>query len=121
MFCIFLICYFFRYAFEWLSDIPPKPFCFTQRYQEVKEVLLETFFGPPQVGVYSPSVQNTLYLMAKAVLNKYCIFFLQNFSIVITNYTTLLDHGFLMLQVPGCYITSSSNAESSLFTSELDS
>ncbi|XP_039138401.1 uricase isoform X1 [Dioscorea cayenensis subsp. rotundata] len=61
----------YRYAFEWLSDIPPKPFCFTQRYQEVKEVLLETFFGPPQVGVYSPSVQNTLYLMAKAVLNKF--------------------------------------------------
>ncbi|KAJ0969656.1 hypothetical protein J5N97_022533 [Dioscorea zingiberensis] len=60
-----------RYAFEWLSDIPPKPFCFNQRYQEVKEVLLETFFGAPQVGVYSPSVQNTLYLMAKAILNKF--------------------------------------------------
>lgn len=60
-----------RYAFERLSDIPPKPFCFTQRYQEVKEVLLETFFGPPQVGIYSPSVQNTLYLMARAVLNKF--------------------------------------------------
>jgi len=36
----------------------------------VKTVLADTFFGPPNTGVYSPSVQNTLYLMAKATLNR---------------------------------------------------
>lgn len=64
-------CFFFvRYPFEHVSQIPPKSFCFTQRYQDVKKVLADTFFGPPDVGVYSPSVQNTLYLMAKEVLNR---------------------------------------------------
>jgi len=42
---------------------------FTERYSAVRKVLLDTFFGPPNVGVYSPSVQSTLYQMAKAVLN----------------------------------------------------
>lgn len=64
-----------RYPFEHVSDVPAKPFCFTERYEGVKKVLVDTFFGPPDVGVYSPSVQNTLFLMAKAVLNRlisYC-------------------------------------------------
>uniref|UniRef100_A0A0E0N5G5 Uricase n=1 Tax=Oryza rufipogon TaxID=4529 RepID=A0A0E0N5G5_ORYRU len=60
-----------RYPFEHVSQIPSKSFCFTQRYQDVKKVLADTFFGPPDVGVYSPSVQNTLYLMAKEVLNRF--------------------------------------------------
>ncbi|GJN17068.1 hypothetical protein PR202_gb04107 [Eleusine coracana subsp. coracana] len=53
------------------TQLPSKPFCFTQRYQDVKKVLAQTFFGPPDVGVYSPSVQNTLYLMAKEVLSRF--------------------------------------------------
>ncbi|XP_010905734.1 uricase-2 isozyme 2 [Elaeis guineensis] len=60
-----------RYPFEHVSDIPAKPFCFTERYEGVKKVLVDTFFGPPDVGVYSPSVQNTLFLMAKAVLSRF--------------------------------------------------
>ncbi|CAD6235772.1 unnamed protein product [Miscanthus lutarioriparius] len=60
-----------RYPFEHVSQLPSKPFCFTQRYQDVKKVLAETFFGPADVGVYSPSVQNTLYLMAKEVLTRF--------------------------------------------------
>ncbi|KAL5976490.1 hypothetical protein ACLOJK_020823 [Asimina triloba] len=39
--------------------------------ESVKKVLIDTFFGAPKKGVYSPSVQNTLYLMAKAVLNRF--------------------------------------------------
>lgn len=35
---------------------------------DVKKVLVGTFFGPTKGGVYSPSVQSTLYDMAKAVL-----------------------------------------------------
>lgn len=61
----------FRYPFEHISQLPSKPFCFTQRYQDVKKVLADTFFGPPDVGVYSPSVQNTLYLMAREVLTRF--------------------------------------------------
>ena len=60
-----------RYPFEHISQLPSKPFCFTQRYQDVKKVLADTFFGPPEVGVYSPSVQNTLYLMAREVLTRF--------------------------------------------------
>ncbi|ONK71331.1 uncharacterized protein A4U43_C04F7380 [Asparagus officinalis] len=60
-----------RYHFKHISDLSSKSFCFTKRYQDVKKVLEATFFGPQNVGVYSPSVQNTLYLMAKAVLNRF--------------------------------------------------
>lgn len=60
-----------RCKFENISQIPPAPFCFRERYDGVKKVLTDTFFGPVDVGVYSPSVQNTLYLMATAVLNRF--------------------------------------------------
>jgi urate oxidase len=59
-----------RYKFENITEIPPAPFCFRERYNGMKKVLMDTFFGPVDVGVYSPSVQNTLYLMATAVLNR---------------------------------------------------
>lgn len=64
-FCDALYC---RYVFKAVSDVPAKPFCFTQRFLDVKKTLSYTFFGPPKAGVYSPSVQNTLYLMGEAVL-----------------------------------------------------
>lgn len=59
-----------RYSYESLSSVPQKPHYFTERYLDVKKVLVDTFYGPPKEGVYSPSVQNTLYLMAKSVLNR---------------------------------------------------
>ncbi|KAL4394777.1 hypothetical protein AHAS_Ahas02G0185900 [Arachis hypogaea] len=60
-----------RYSYESLSSVPQKPLYFMERYGDVKRVLLETFFGPPNVGVYSPSVQSTLYQMARATLNRF--------------------------------------------------
>ncbi|XP_068654432.1 uricase [Aristolochia californica] len=60
-----------KYSFTNVTVIPGKPFCFLQRYLDVKRVLCETFFGSPKDGVYSPSVQNTLYLMAEAVLSRF--------------------------------------------------
>lgn len=45
-----------------------KPSCYNKAYETVKKVLMDVFFGPPEIGVYSPSVQNTLYLMAEKVL-----------------------------------------------------
>lgn len=67
---IYLFIYFGRYSLTHISDLPAKQFCFTERYLGMKKVLADTFFGPPMEGVYSPSVQNTLYLMAKVVLNR---------------------------------------------------
>lgn len=60
-----------RYTFESLSSIPAKPLYFMERYLNIKKVLIDTFFGPPKEGVYSPSVQSTLYDMAKAVLGRF--------------------------------------------------
>ncbi|KAI4370710.1 hypothetical protein MLD38_019030 [Melastoma candidum] len=59
------------YSYETLSSIPTDQLYFNERYLEVKGVLMETFFGPPKGGVYSPSVQSTLYHMARAVLNRF--------------------------------------------------
>ncbi|XP_074347448.1 uncharacterized protein LOC141686304 [Apium graveolens] len=57
-----------RYPFESPTSIPVKPLYFTKMYLDVKKVLAETFFGPPNEGIYSPSVQATLYQMGKVVL-----------------------------------------------------
>lgn len=59
-----------RFSFDNVNNIPLKPMYFAERYFEVRKVLVSTFFGPPNEGVYSPSVQSTLYQMGKAVLNK---------------------------------------------------
>nr|GEV51239.1 uricase-2 isozyme 1 [Tanacetum cinerariifolium] len=59
-----------RYCFESLSSISNKSLGFTEKYLNVKKVLVDTFFGPPKEGVYSPSVQATLNYMAKAVLGR---------------------------------------------------
>ncbi|KAI5394664.1 Uricase-2 isozyme 1 [Lathyrus oleraceus] len=59
-----------RYSYESVYSVPQKPLYFTDKYLAVKRVLLDTFFGPPKEGVYSPSVQSTLYQMAKATLNR---------------------------------------------------
>ncbi|KVI09642.1 Uricase [Cynara cardunculus var. scolymus] len=58
-----------RYHFDSLSSVSMDPF--TETYLDVKKVLVNTFFGPPKEGVYSPSVQATLYYMAKAVLGRF--------------------------------------------------
>ncbi|KAF3790586.1 Uricase-2 [Nymphaea thermarum] len=54
---------------EWRYSV--KPTCFRQSYLDIKSILIDTFFGPSTEGVYSPSVQNTLYCMARAVLNRF--------------------------------------------------
>ncbi|KAH0469301.1 hypothetical protein IEQ34_002533 [Dendrobium chrysotoxum] len=60
-----------RFQFDSISAIPTKSDFFIERYRDVKKVIVDTFFGPPNSGVYSPSVQNTLYLMGAAVLNRF--------------------------------------------------
>ncbi|CAH9065636.1 unnamed protein product [Cuscuta europaea] len=60
-----------RYSFKSLSGVPPKNNYFTEVHTDVKKVLLHTFFGSPKEGIYSPSVQSTLYDMAKAVLGSF--------------------------------------------------
>ncbi|KAI3925700.1 hypothetical protein MKW92_049882 [Papaver armeniacum] len=60
-----------KYVFESLSNIPVKSPYFTEKYLDVNKVMLETFFGPPKEGVYSASVQKTLYQMARVVLSRF--------------------------------------------------
>jgi urate oxidase len=43
---------------------------FDKVWQTVKNCILENFAGPPESGINSPSVQNTLYLAEKCVLSK---------------------------------------------------
>ncbi|XP_023529835.1 uricase-2 isozyme 2-like [Cucurbita pepo subsp. pepo] len=59
-----------RYSFDSLYSIPKRQCFFTETYLDVKKLLVDTFFGPPKEGVYSPSVQYTLYEMAKNVLSR---------------------------------------------------
>ncbi|EDV93228.1 uricase [Drosophila grimshawi] len=42
---------------------------FLSVWQTVKDIILKNFAGDPNVGIYSPSVQNTLYLSEKDVLD----------------------------------------------------
>ncbi|KNA12715.1 hypothetical protein SOVF_123410 [Spinacia oleracea] len=60
-----------RYLFQNVHDIPSTPMFFAERYSDLRKLLVDTFFGPPDEGFYSPSVQSTLYQMAKAVLNRF--------------------------------------------------
>ena len=46
------------------------PVSYDQAYAAVKEAFGRAFWGPPKAGVYSPSVQYTLYEMAKLALAK---------------------------------------------------
>lgn len=43
---------------------------FDANFDSVKRQVAETFFGTPDKGVYSPSVQYTMYQMGKAVIEK---------------------------------------------------
>uniref|UniRef100_A0A1J3I4F6 Uricase n=1 Tax=Noccaea caerulescens TaxID=107243 RepID=A0A1J3I4F6_NOCCA len=60
-----------RYSYDSVASVPRKGLYFSDKFMEVKKVLMETFFGPPETGVYSPSVQRTLYLMGGAVLRRF--------------------------------------------------
>ena len=48
------------------------PVDYDKAFQEIKTALGEAFWGPPKSGVYSPSVQYTLFQMAKLALQR-CI------------------------------------------------
>ncbi|XP_078434222.1 uricase / urate oxidase / nodulin 35 [Wolffia australiana] len=62
---------FWRYDLKSVAEISEKSISFSEIHSEVKNLLASTFFGPANGGVYSPSVQNTLFLMGKAVLNRF--------------------------------------------------
>ncbi|KAG4203400.1 hypothetical protein ERO13_A05G398800v2 [Gossypium hirsutum] len=60
-----------RYSYESVSSIPQKSLYLNEQYLNVKKALVDAFFGPPERGVYSASVQSTLLQMAKAVLGRF--------------------------------------------------
>lgn len=43
---------------------------FDNVWYTVKDCIMKNFAGPPDTGIYSPSVQNTLYLTEKSILDK---------------------------------------------------
>ncbi|PNH04289.1 Uricase [Tetrabaena socialis] len=47
-----------------------QPPCYDAAFAAAKAGLLDAFFGPPKGGIYSPSVQFTLYDMAKRLLER---------------------------------------------------
>jgi urate oxidase len=77
------------------SSYSSKPGSYQKQWEAVKSVLTDTFFGPPRTGVYSPSVQNTLFLMAKAVLNRYMLLLL---PVRVTTASVFMYVDFLTLQ-----------------------
>lgn len=44
------------------------PSCYDAAYAAVKQAFVSAFFGPPKGGVYSPSVQYTLFRMGQEAL-----------------------------------------------------
>ncbi|XP_073525887.1 uncharacterized protein [Phyllobates terribilis] len=59
-----------RYPYQSVGSVPSKQGYFSEKYDSVKKVLVEVFFGPPK-GVYSSSVQSTLYQMGKVTLARF--------------------------------------------------
>lgn len=45
-----------------------KAFDFDKTYEDIKAIILDTFAGPAEKGIYSPSVQNTQFLAEKRIL-----------------------------------------------------
>ena len=43
---------------------------YDRAFSDVRQMLMQKFFGPSDKGVYSPSVQYTLFEMAKAAIQK---------------------------------------------------
>jgi len=55
-------------SWRWNTDFASKPQDWAALNTTVKDTLLQTFAGPADTGVDSPSVQRTAYLMGQAVL-----------------------------------------------------
>eukprot|EP00884_Botryococcus_braunii_P007575 jgi/Botrbrau1/16819/Bobra.150_2s0046.1 len=49
------------------SKVPPN---YDEAFKQVEDALRDQFFGPPDKGVYSPSVQYTLFQMGKAAIDR---------------------------------------------------
>jgi len=52
---------------RWIYSTTNVDFCKT--WNQVKDTILKVFAGPADVGIYSPSVQNTLHITEKLVLD----------------------------------------------------
>jgi len=57
---------------EWtFCDVNLDAIDFNAIYDAIQRITLDTLAGPPDVGVYSASVQHTIYQIAEAVLKRY--------------------------------------------------
>lgn len=74
---------------EWTYD-SMRTANFDNAWLTVKDAILDKFAGPPDTGVYSPSVQHTLYQAQKVVLEKVSEVRLLNISYLIKLFIILL-------------------------------
>lgn len=51
-----------------------KPCDYDAAYEAVKGAIFDGFYGPPEKGIYSPSVQYTLYDMARIAIKRYRLY-----------------------------------------------
>jgi len=87
----------------WKFDNPDmERTAFTDIYDDVRRTTLSIFAGPPETGVYSPSVQETIYQIGQAVLKRYAAiasikFVLPNIHFFLVNFkdfkTTVTNNG----------------------------
>jgi len=63
-----VLCTKVKCTYEWDSTVRKFPPKYTQIYENILKILLEKFAGDPVKGVYSASVQNTVYEIGDAVL-----------------------------------------------------
>ena len=47
-----------------------QPPCYDAAFNSARQAMLDLFFGPPKSGVFSPSVQFTMYEMGTAMLKR---------------------------------------------------
>lgn len=78
---------------EWIYD-SMRSADFDNAWLTVKDAILDKFAGPPDTGVYSPSVQHTLYQAQKVVLEK-----VPEVSIVVLISINAFEHEFFEVVV----------------------
>lgn len=74
---------------------------FDKVWYTVRDCIMENFAGPPDTGIYSPSVQNTLYLTEKSILDKVkqvnmIIYCLNNLSYFIVTFFAVSNIDFIL-------------------------
>ena len=63
---------------------------YNKAYEGAKAAIINKFYGPPTKGVFSPSVQYTLYQMALEILAKYVLLWPQHSELLLSAFLVML-------------------------------